>query len=307
MRWAGLVALALIPLAGCVAPPPDCAAAADLAVGTPRLGAQFLATDARQPWDTLVMDEQAEDQTVTTNVTAAPSDWTVSATAIANGTSGPHLLLVRAQPTTATSANVTLSWTATRASEGCMAGSAGHVRWALAPPKPGAVGQVGSGVRVLTAGFFENGTLFYTNIEAIHNDTQWARSPIYSWDGSAPLPVYVYDHERSERPSVWAATTAGTPVGPATGNMTAWNYYTTIPGFNDALKGLSTNTVRVVHLAPDEAYTDANHTAHPLYGLPLVFLIKVVAVDELPCADAAPACLRPPTESGLLAPGIQVP
>lgn len=290
MRWVALVALALLPLAGCMAPA-DCPSAAAPRLVAPQVGSDFTATDGRQPWDTLVLQDAPADEAMAANVSAMPYEWPAWVTPMGNATAGPILLRVRAQPGSSTSANVTLAWAATVEQQGCRSGQSGHLRWTLAAPEAGAVARAGAGVRVLTAGFLEDGTLFYTNIETVNNDTRWTHAPIYSWAGAAPLPVYVYDHDRAERSTAWSATTGGSPLGPATGNMTAWNYYTTIPGFNDALKGLSTNTVRVVRLAPEQAYTDANHTTHPLYGLPLIFLIKLVAVEELPCTDLGPVCV----------------
>jgi hypothetical protein len=141
----------------------------------------------------------------------------------------------------------------------------------------------------MTAGFYENGTLFYTNIPEIHANPAWPRPSWYAWGGSNPLPVYVYDQDRTEKPAYWTASTTGTPAGAPTNNATAWNYFTTIAGFNEALKGLSTNTVRVARLAPEEAYTRPGSESHPLYGAPLVFYIKVLEVVDFPCPSGVPA------------------
>jgi FKBP-type peptidyl-prolyl cis-trans isomerase 2 len=62
-------------------------------------------------------------------------------------------------------------------------------------------------------------------------------------------------------------------------------YFTTITGFNEALKGLSTRTSRVVHVAAEDAYTLPGNEGHPLYGDDIVFLIQVEAVDDLPCGS----------------------
>ncbi len=272
-------------------------------LATPHVGADFMATDGRQPWDTLVLQD-APGLHWNATVAAHPDAWRADAERLGNGTASPSLVRVRVQPATATTANVTLAWTTRGEADGCRASQSGHMRWAVAAPTPGDVARPGVGVRVLTAGFLENGTLFYTNIEAVQNDSRWARSPIYSWDGGDALPVYVYDRERGERGAQWSATTAGTPVGPATGNRTAWDYFTTIRGFNKALKGLSTNTVRVVRLAPEDAYTDAAHAGHPLYGQPLVFLIKVVAVDPEPCPDTG--CVEAMSRGAMPRPGSPI-
>jgi FKBP-type peptidyl-prolyl cis-trans isomerase 2 len=86
----------------------------------------------------------------------------------------------------------------------------------------------------------------------------------------------------------WEDPQMGTPIE---GTIPGLGYYTTIPGFNDALKGLSTNTVHVVRLAPEQAYTRSGNEKHPLYGDALVFYIKVVDVVDAPCPlEAARIC-----------------
>jgi hypothetical protein len=134
-------------------------------------------------------------------------------------------------------------------------------------------------VHLYTAGFLEDGTLFYTNIKAIDHD-DWPRTPWYAWEGGEPLAVYVYDEDAGEEPAYWEDPQSGTPLH---GTIPGLGYSPTIAGFNDALKGLSTNTVRVVRLEPEEAYTHPGNEDHPLYGEPLVFYIKVETVVPLPC------------------------
>lgn len=169
----------------------------------------------------------------------------------------------------------------------------------------GDLAEVGQGVRVLTAGFWENGTLFYTNMQGVH-DSEIPRAGWYEWGGADPLAVYVYDRDRTERPAYWAAPTSQRPphdplgppfddaeataVGTAAGaeGTAGIGYSPTIKGFNEALKGLSTTTSRVVWVAPEDAYTLAGNEAHVLYGDAVVFLIRVVEVVPAPCPNTAP-------------------
>jgi hypothetical protein len=174
--------------------------------------------------------------------------------------------------------------------DGCE-GPQGTITWDLAAPEPGDRAEPGQGAHVYTAGFLEDGTLFYTNIKAIDHD-DWPRTDWYAWEGDDPLPIYVYDQDRSEEPAYWHDPQSGTPLA---GTVPGVGYYTTIPGFNEALKGLSTNTVRVVRMEPEEGYTRAGNEDHPLYGEPLVFYIKVEAVVPAPCpTPTAWLCSRAP-------------
>ncbi|HET6398862.1 MAG TPA: hypothetical protein VFH47_04850 [Candidatus Thermoplasmatota archaeon] len=150
-----------------------------------------------------------------------------------------------------------------------------------------AAASPGQGVHVLTAGFWPNGTLFYTNVDALHSSS-WPRAGWYAWSGGDPLAVYVYGEQPSERPAWWTDPQAGTPVA---GTIPGLGYGVTIRGFNEALKGLSTATTTVAVVAPEDAYTREGNEAHRLYGDTLVFVIRVVDVVALPCpAMLAQAC-----------------
>lgn len=156
--------------------------------------------------------------------------------------------------------------------------------WDLAAPAEGELVEVGSGALVRTAGFWENGTLFYTNIAQI-DDGDWPRAGWYGFASGEPLQVYVYDKERDEIPPQWGDADGGLPIAAPAGSPT--EYFPTIPGFNEALKGLSTTTTIVAHLSPEEAYTRPGNEQHPLYGDALVFLIHVEAAADRPCPAAA--------------------
>lgn len=235
---------------------------------TPWVDATFLHTDPHQPWDTVVLLRQAE-----ASVAARPAGWTAASERLSPA-GDANFSLLRVDPGKGVG-QLDLQYRL----EDCDELVSGTVAWDLAPPEPGASAQPGQGTHVYTAGFWENGTLFYTNIEAVDHST-WPRAGWYAWEGGEPLPVYVYDDDRSEQPAVWMDPQAGTPLA---GTVPGVGYFTTIPGFNEALKGLSTSTVRVVRMSPEEAYTRPGNEEHPLYGHALVFYIKVIDVVDLPC------------------------
>lgn len=125
----------------------------------------------------------------------------------------------------------------------------------------------GIGARVRTVGFYENGTIFYTNMEDVWDNEVLPRVRL-SEDPPAfePLKVYV-GGERGERP-------------PEPYNRSG--YVPVIEGFDAALVGMRAGELKFTHIAPDEAYTRPGNEDHVLYGFALDFLIEVVSVDELP-------------------------
>lgn len=273
---AALVALALA--AGCVAPlEPACS---DATLMTPWIDKGYLRTDPAQPWDTVVLASEGAEAWPS----AAPAGWGAGLEPLSppgNG-SGPggEFSLLRVEPGSGPG-HLELDYVL----DSCEGALSGTVSWDLMAPVEGESAQPGQGVHVYTAGFWENGTLFYTNIAALdHSD--WPRAGWYAWEGAEPLPVYVYDEDRAEQPALWKDPQAGTPLA---GTVHGLGYFTTIPGFNEALKGLSSSTVRVVRMEPEDGYTRAGNEEHPLYGAPLVFYIKVVEVVDLPCPLRAAA------------------
>lgn len=282
MRVLVAAAVALALAAGCVAPAePACA---DATLRTPWIDMGYLHTDPAQPWDTVVLASDG----AASWPSVAPAGWHASLEPLsppgdggADGDGGGFSLL-RVEPGTGPG-HLELDYQLAS----CEGELSGTVSWDLMAPMEGEAAQPGQGAHVLTAGFWENGTLFYTNIKALdHSD--WPRAGWYAWEGGEPLPVYVYDEDRSEQPALWKDPQAGTPLA---GTVPGLGYSTTIPGFNEALKGLSSSTVRVVRMTPEEGYTRAGNEEHPLYGAPLVFYIKVVDVVDLPCpTGVAKAC-----------------
>ena len=277
-------------LSGCLYFGPGCDSPQAAEILTPLVEGRYLHTDASQDWDTLLLanTSQAVGNTSTTPFIDPPS-WTAEQVEISPAAAASNFTLLRVHPGTGNATLRVISRAETSVHGVCEGAQNNGIAWTLMPSVPGAMAKPGQGVHVLTAGFWENGTLFYTNIEALDHDKAWPRASWYEWEGGDPLPVYVYDQDRAEEPMLWHGTTAGTPLGAPTQNATAWDYFTTIPGFNNALKGLSTNTVRVVRLTPEEGYTRAGNEQHPLYGAALVFYIKVLDVEDLPCpADLGP-------------------
>jgi hypothetical protein len=261
---AGVLALSM--LAGCLASDGDgCVEPAML--HTPWVEGVYAQTDVEQPWDTVVL--RVGDGSGTPTVEPAGQ---VDEAAFGDG----HFTRLRVEPTPSAS-QLELAYVL----DDCDGRRAGTLKWPLMDPKEGRAAMPGQGVHVMTAGFWENGTLFYTNIEEL-DDSSWPRAAWYAWDGATPLPVYVYDEDRAEQPAAWKDPFGATPLAGATG----LGYFTTIPGFNEALKGLSTTTTRVVRLSPEEAYTRDGNEEHPLYGDALVFYIKALRVVDLPCPPA---------------------
>ncbi|HLE48239.1 MAG TPA: hypothetical protein VI818_08080, partial [Candidatus Thermoplasmatota archaeon] len=137
----------------------------------------------------------------------------------------------------------------------------------FADPAAGKIVKPGQGALVRTAGFWTNGTLFYTNIERVHTNTHFPRGGWYEYTDDAPLKVYVYNSTRTELPKRYAEA----------------GYGTTIPGFNLALRTMETPTSRALRIEPAQAYTRPGNENHPLYGDALVFYIEVVDVTAVPC------------------------
>ncbi|MHB1262714.1 MAG: FKBP-type peptidyl-prolyl cis-trans isomerase [Thermoplasmatota archaeon] len=254
---------------------------------TPWVDGGYLRTDEATAWDTVVLQSgPAEDP----KAAMATAGWSVEVERL-SAPEADNFSVLRVSPG-AGQGRLDLAYSYTA----CDGPQTGTISWDLTTPREGRSAEPGQGVHVFTAGFLENGTLFYTNIKAIDHD-DWPRTANYTWEGGDPLPVYVYEEDRGEQPAYWDDPQAGTPVE---GTVPGLGYYATIPGFNEALKGLSTNTVRVVRLAPEDAYTRAGAEDHPLYGEALVFYIKVIDVVSLPCpmetawlCGFAPSRLRP--------------
>lgn len=325
MRAAALALPAVLLLAGCLGDAwGDCGAGTPTAtLATPRVEGAYMQTADWAPWETVVL-VSALDATEAPRVewSAAPG-WNVTAGPLA--ANATHAFqLVKLVPGEGPG-HVRATFEARNRDGGCATTQGGSLQWDLAESAEGRLASPGQGVHVMTAGFLEDGTLFYTNIPEVDADPRWPRVAWYEWGGDAPLPVYVYDQDRAEQPPHWkgaaglvaqvprgspadaAIPVAGQAAGTADGQA-GLGYFTTIPGFNAGLKQSPTTTTRVVHLAPEEGYTRPGNEAHDLYGLPLVFYIKVLAVVDAPCPATAPAWTCPGMEGAVPAgPGLPGP
>ncbi len=297
------VILAMAAIAGCLDGGADCPPQATFA--TPAVEGKYMQTDPTQAWQTVVLSPPDGAARTTELAWGAAKGWTAYGTPLS--APGTGLLQVGTVLPGDGEGNATMRY-AVRGPDASCAAQAGSLEWDLAAPKEGGMALPGQGVHVMTAGFFENGTLFYTNIAEVDADPSWPKVSWYAWEGDAPLPVYVYDRDRSEQPPEWKGSnalwaqahgqTGPTPIDPQVDEATAGadgehglGYFTTIPGFNDALKGLSTTTTRVARLAPEQAYTRPGNEEHPLYGAAIVFYIKVLDVVSAPCPAGTPPML----------------
>lgn len=158
---------------------------------------------------------------------------------------------------------------------------AGLTRWSvgLAEPQAGDTVETGKGVLVHTVGLWTNGTSFYTNLDRFHEREDLPKGYLGEYGGGDPLKVYVYDESPDEMPRRYEEA----------------GYAVTIPGFNEALKGMSTTAPRTAYLTPEEGYTREGNEDHDLYGDALVFYIEAVEVVEEPCTVPEPVCDVPTT------------
>lgn len=274
------------------------------AVATPALDGKYMQTDPAQSWQTVVYAALGNGSTLSTAAWSATNGWKATARPAAPGADG-HFEVVTVEPQGTGKGNATWAFEL-QGPAGCDL-EKGTVTWDLAAPEPGMSASPGQGVHVMTAGFLENGTLFYTNIPEVDTDPRWPHVPWYLWEGDLPLPVYVYDQDRHEMPDHWRSAhdtywdevgPTGSPADPILSQYTmkadetvGFGYLTTIRGFNDALKGLSTRTTHAVHVAPEDAYTRPGLEDHVLYGQAVVFYIKVLDVVDAPCPHETPTAM----------------
>ncbi|MBI4393513.1 MAG: FKBP-type peptidyl-prolyl cis-trans isomerase [Euryarchaeota archaeon] len=136
----------------------------------------------------------------------------------------------------------------------------------------GSPAEEGKGARVYTAGFYDNGTLFYTNDRAIDENDALVKGYLGDERNFTELKVYVGGQR---------GTTPPEPYGSA-------GYVPVIKGFNDRLIGMRPGETAVVHIPPSRAYTYAGNEDHPLFGHALNFAIRVSGVDDLPPPSPLP-------------------
>ncbi len=125
----------------------------------------------------------------------------------------------------------------------------------------------GDHVMTRTVGVWANGTSFYTNIAELLQDPAFPAgghiNRTQALAGTDPLPVYVYDEDRSEQPAGSKDTC----------------HFTTIPGYNALLRGQHEGGTNVAWMAPEDGYTRPGNEDHLLYGVPLLFMNTVVSIE----------------------------
>jgi hypothetical protein len=147
----------------------------------------------------------------------------------------------------------------------------------VAEPEAAAVAQGGKGAIVHTVGWYTDGDPFFHTMDRYVEAEGPPAVPSLGSTGGEPLKVYVYNESSDEMPERYNES----------------GYNTTIPGFNEALKGQATTGGNLAFLEPEEAYTREGTEDHPLYGDELVFYIEVVEVRTVPCKVPQPVCTPP--------------
>lgn len=299
------LALASLAAAGCAVPANGCRLGDALAIDTRDV---LNATDA-STWDVLSLyDTHTGTFDTSARLVTAGGASLESREAFSPRSANRSFEVFRIKPGSGTGATVELHYDRVgQGGCGLRDGTFGDAR--LQVPRLGMTPHPGQGVHVHYAGFWENGTLFETNIKAL-DQSAWPRAGWYETIPYDPLPVYVYDQSRSEQPAYWKGTTGnlartGTPVdgpaAPVTSQVDAAagiGYYSTIKGFNDGLRTASTTTVRVMHMDAKDAYP-AGTPNNPLAGDDLVFLVVLDDVVDQPC----PSTVGTPSVLGLPCPG----
>jgi hypothetical protein len=296
---------ALLALLACAAALAGCSAAGPQADGCPQHGHATVVSgdpastaDPRQPSDALYV-VTGLDAALPARVTANATDGTgmdygsgapvpVERTEFNSSVPSQRLERLRLQPGDL-ARGLDVTWRIAYAvPAGCDGAGGGLVHNLGAHPEEGKVLTPGHGAHVWYAGFWENGTLFETNLEAFDHSA-WPKADWYQSVPYEPLPVYVYGQDRSEEPAYWkplpSPAPTGTPVDGPVGTAAAapgLGYYSTIRGFNDGLKGLSTTSTRVIWMDAKDAYPEGTPN-NPLAGDNLVFLVRLADVVDQPC------------------------
>ncbi|MHB8604072.1 MAG: FKBP-type peptidyl-prolyl cis-trans isomerase [Thermoplasmatota archaeon] len=146
----------------------------------------------------------------------------------------------------------------------------------------------GVGVQVRTAGWWDNGTLFYWNMRELTNASGIAAHDLD--DPNAPgemeaLKVYVGGQRGTHPPEPYNSS----------------GYVPVIKGFDARLDGMLAGETRAVRIPKELAYTYPGNEKNALYGANLNFIIEVVSVDILP-PSKQPTCVATP-EGPLCPPG----
>lgn len=136
----------------------------------------------------------------------------------------------------------------------------------------------GIGALVRTVGFWDNGTVFYTNMKEVRDNRALRFGDLggeppteADWE---PLKVYVGGERGVPPPEPYNAS----------------GYRPVIAGFDARLRGMREGETLAVRIAPEDAYTRPGNEDHALYGDALGFVVQVTRVDDL---GPAPECGLP--------------
>lgn len=148
--------------------------------------------------------------------------------------------------------------------------------------------RAGVGAQVLTVGFWDNGTVFYTNMKEVRDNARlhWVTLDEDARDDENMVPIKMF-----------VGGKRGEPV-PEPYNSTG--YVNLIEGFDERVRtgngGMRGGETLVARIPPEKAYTRPGNEEHRLYGEALNFVIRVVSVDVLqdnrvlPCPPGTPVC-----------------
>ncbi len=125
--------------------------------------------------------------------------------------------------------------------------------------------EPGLGVHVRSVGFWDNGTVFWTNMQEVDQREDLPLGYLGPPGNMTPLKVYV-GGERGEDPPERYAERGYVPV---------------IRGFDERLHGMRAGDILAVRIAPEDAYTYDGNEDHALYGDALNFVIEVTKVVEI--------------------------
>lgn len=136
----------------------------------------------------------------------------------------------------------------------------------------------GLGALVRTVGYWDNGTVFYTNMKEVRDNAGLRSVNLGEEEPTEadyePLKVYVGGRRGEAPPEPYNAS----------------GYVPVIEGFDARLRGMREGETLVARLAPEQAYTRPGNEEHVLYGDALNFVVQVTRVDDL---GAPPDCGLP--------------
>lgn len=130
----------------------------------------------------------------------------------------------------------------------------------------------GLGAQLYYVLWWDNGTLASTNDPSLRNRTEVGAAVLDEESPTdVPLKVYVGGERGTPPPEPYNGT----------------GYHAVIPGFDARLRdagdgsGMVAGETLAVRIQKEDAYTVEGNEDHPLFGVDLNFLIRIVTVDEL--------------------------